>query len=174
MSKTKTTKPQVYWRNGARVNVDAETFHAEMERIRQRKDGELQPSDIVSEARKKTNPLHGEFEWDDSKAAQIQRETRARTMIGYLVIRHPHTPHVQARVYEGVTSTTATQRDRQQQKQVFRSHEEILADPEMRAELLARAFAEMRSFVTRYKGLSELAPVFEGIGEALQKHGEAV
>lgn len=43
--------------------------------------GTLTPEIVVQEARKKTSPLHGHFEWRDSVAAHIQRLAQAREII---------------------------------------------------------------------------------------------
>lgn len=52
-----------------------------LEAIRLSKDGVLRPEDVVREARREDHPLHGEFEWDDSKAAESYRIDQARTLI---------------------------------------------------------------------------------------------
>jgi hypothetical protein len=45
------------------------------------KDGHAIPKRVVEAARNPSNFLHKEFEWDDSVAAQLQREDRARELI---------------------------------------------------------------------------------------------
>lgn len=45
------------------------------------KKGRLKPSELVVEAARKTNPLHGEFEWDDKKAGNQYRLIQARRLI---------------------------------------------------------------------------------------------
>ena len=44
--------------------------------------GRLTPDRVVDAARDEQNPLHGEFEWDDSIAAQRWRTYQARLLIG--------------------------------------------------------------------------------------------
>lgn len=46
-----------------------------------KRDGSLTASGVVSEAKKKTSPLHSLFEWDESKAAHKFRLNQARTVI---------------------------------------------------------------------------------------------
>lgn len=43
--------------------------------------GGLRPSEVVDEARPKSSPLHGEFEWQDNKAAHEYRLIQARQLI---------------------------------------------------------------------------------------------
>ena len=45
------------------------------------KTGRVTPQAVVQAAHDKDNILHGEFEWNDTKAAMIQRENRARELI---------------------------------------------------------------------------------------------
>ena len=51
-----------------------------IQRIYER-DGEVKPTTVVREARDKSSPLHGVFEWNDSKAAQQYRLNQARRII---------------------------------------------------------------------------------------------
>ena len=43
--------------------------------------GSLKPSTVVEEARAESSPLHGDFEWEDGKAAHQHRLHQARTLI---------------------------------------------------------------------------------------------
>ena len=43
--------------------------------------GELTAEGVVKEAKKKRSPLHGQFEWDDTKAGHKYRLVQARTLI---------------------------------------------------------------------------------------------
>jgi hypothetical protein len=45
------------------------------------RDGRLIPAEVVSDARDPASPLHAQFEWDDSKAAEAHRLSQARTLI---------------------------------------------------------------------------------------------
>ena len=75
------------------------------ERLRalEEKHGTLTVDAVVTEAKKKTSPLHGEFQWDDEKAAHEYRKEQARKLIqGYQF-------HVEVR--EGVIAAPAYVRD---------------------------------------------------------------
>lgn len=43
--------------------------------------GMLTTDMVLKEAKKKTSPLHGEFQWDNDKAAHKYRQVQARTLI---------------------------------------------------------------------------------------------
>lgn len=49
--------------------------------------GRLTPDQVVADARKPTSPLHDEFEWDDSKAAQKYRLEQARGLIASVEVQ---------------------------------------------------------------------------------------
>lgn len=51
-----------------------------LERLEQ-ENGNLDPSDVVTEARDPASPLHNFFEWDDDQAAQQWRIGQARLLI---------------------------------------------------------------------------------------------
>jgi len=45
------------------------------------RDGVITASSVLTEAKKKTSPLHNKFEWDDTKAGKLFRLVQARTLI---------------------------------------------------------------------------------------------
>lgn len=63
-----------------------EERQTELKRILER-DGEIRPSVVVQEAASKANPLHSEFTWDNTKAANLYRIGQARHLIRTTVIR---------------------------------------------------------------------------------------
>jgi hypothetical protein len=69
------------WTEGSRFTVAAQVAGEELERIRARHDGELEPAVVVKESRSRKSPLHGCFEWNDARAAQLHREEQARLLI---------------------------------------------------------------------------------------------
>src|SRR5262245_40933442 len=64
----------------------SELIKKELEKIRRRGGGRLTPRMVVEAAKAKAHPLHDEFEWDDSVAAQKYREDQARELIRYVTI----------------------------------------------------------------------------------------
>ena len=52
-------------------------------------DNALHAEDVVSAARDPISPLHGKFEWEDSKAAQQYRLWQARKLIASVTIKLP-------------------------------------------------------------------------------------
>lgn len=69
------------FRQGARVKgVEAQVVGEELARIRER-DGKIETTIIVSEARPEDALLHPAFEWDDSVAGEQWRLQQARQMV---------------------------------------------------------------------------------------------
>lgn len=76
----------------------------ELEAIRRKNpQGLLVPREVVAAARSKKSTLHGEFTWDDGKAAEKYREEEARTLIRAYVTYEPRVER-QARGYVSVPS----------------------------------------------------------------------
>lgn len=72
------------WKTGTRYKADPEAAAQEFERIRQ-KLGYLTSEAVVDAARPKKSPLHNDFEWNDSVAAETYRRHQAASMIRAIV-----------------------------------------------------------------------------------------
>lgn len=154
------------WANGARFKVDAKVAAAELEKVKV--DGIVVPADVVDAARKKTSPLHNEFEWNDSVAAEEHRRETARLMLRCLISCNPRVSKQEVRHFSVVRSLPKTTQDKS--RNVYRSTADIMADPELRTQLLQNAFAELRAFQRKYQGLLELALIYRAIEETLDGH----
>jgi hypothetical protein len=66
---------------------------AALNEIRSSNRGRLTAAAVVEAARNPRHPLHREFQWDDKKAAQLQRLAQARTLITYVTITVSQQPH---------------------------------------------------------------------------------
>lgn len=114
-------------------------------------DGGLTPARLVEISRDVNAPLHNEFEWDDSFAANSFREIQAAGIIRNLVCTV-------------VKSNGETVKDRQfvsapgGKKEYVPLHVGLDRDDYNR-QLLKRAYNDMLIFVARYRRLSELSQV---------------
>lgn len=64
--------------------------------------GDLDAASVLAEAQKKTSPLHGYFEWDDTKAAAAHRKAQAEGLIRRVhvqVIEAPESKPIRVRAY---------------------------------------------------------------------------
>lgn len=109
----------------------------------------------------KGSALYSRFPWDDKVAAHQQRLAIARGIVrSYVATITPERPE-KFRAYVSIG------RDRKHEKGGYRASGDVFGDSEMRAELVAEAYAAMKSFMARYDGIQELAGVFKAMEVAL-------
>lgn len=166
MAKKMTTSYEVAWKSSSRYRRhDVKKIHAELERIRKSTEGaELHPGDIIEAAKSSRSVLHKLFEWDDTKAAHQHRLYQAGTLIRSIVVHridHPEKGNV--REYTVTPGAYA----REGERRPFRRTEDLLADEDLRPQVLQRALGELVAFQRRYKALQELAIVMRSIDEVL-------
>jgi len=137
----------------------------ELEFIRKRSaDGILQAEDVVEFARDERTALHSEFEWDDTVAAHQHRLWQARQIIR-LTVTVIDSPAGQqtVRMYASCDS------DRVQPGGGYRSLVDVMGNDELRDQLLAAAFRELRTVRRKYQQLRELQPIFRAIDKVARK-----
>lgn len=72
------------WRDGARLNADPNAVGKEIAALRDESGNVAVPA-VVDSAREAASAMHPLFEWDDARAAQLQREDRARYILRSIV-----------------------------------------------------------------------------------------
>lgn len=115
--------------------------------------GILRPEDVVSAAAHAANPLHGCFEWDDTKAAYLHRLQCARHLILASVMTLPN-------VKTSIRAFVSLKSDREMPGGGYRAMLSVLSHEEHRAQMLSDALDELKYFRAKYRMLNELAPVF--------------
>lgn len=113
-------------------------------------DGFIQPRAAMNWAR--NNPeseLHGQLEWDDSKAADEYRLHQVRRLIS-----------IHIRDDEGRRTTISLVQDRRADGG-YRPINRVLQNAELRAMALRQALRELKRWEQRYQHIKELAGVFE-------------
>lgn len=149
------------WRGQNRLPVKAQAAGEEIEHLRKRANGPLQPAAVVDAARDEKAVLHPCFEWDDSLAAERHREDQARYLIGALVVKvAPKGVEREARAFVNVV---------QEDQQGYTALHVALSDAELRKQVLARAWAELKTWQERYRTYSELAEVHAAIDAGAPK-----
>lgn len=140
-----------------------QTVLSELHRLAQLNGGVLLPSTVVDAARDAASPLHGQFEWDDSEAAERYRLWQARQLIRVTVrMIKPEEPNSAARVFVSLST------DRNESGG-YRVLADVLSNERMRAQLMEDARIEMRAFQRKYSDLTELANVFVAMEKAMQQ-----
>lgn len=137
------------WKPGSRFKVDANTAGAVCEQLEAA--GNLSAKSLLDASRPEDAPLHSEFEWNDSIAAEKFREDQARHIIRHLVVRLDEKPDEPVRGFFQIT----------QQEPRYTNVNAILTHRDLRAELIQQALEEMAAFQRKYGTLTELAMIFE-------------
>lgn len=163
-SAPRSTKKVIFeWKSAARVKANPEDAAEVFEEIRRANGGILPPKAIVQKAKKRRSPLHEEFIWDDSIAAELQRIDHARYLIRSLV----EVVHVEedeeiktfkARVY---SSTGDGLGDNKSSR--YRKTREMLSEREQRQKLLMKALNKLLALKREYEELHELARVWDAV-----------
>jgi hypothetical protein len=128
--------------------------------------GNLTPQDIVSHAKSSTSPLHDFFEWDDTIAAQAWRLQQASYMMRsiHVVIKINERKET-TRFLWNVRESPADADDKP--ARVYVSINRVLAEEELREQVIEEALHQLTSWRARYKQYQEFRGVVEAI-EALQ------
>lgn len=137
------------WKPGSRFKVDANTAGAVCGQLEAA--GNLTAKSLLDASRPEDAPLHSEFEWDDSVAAEKFREDQARSIIRHLVVRLDEKPDTPVRGFFQI----------RQAEQSYTNVNVILAQRDLRSELIQQALEEMAAFQRKYGTLTELAMIFE-------------
>lgn len=130
----------------------------ELEIVRERQGYDvLRAEDVVDFARDPGTELHKHFEWDDTKAAQEYRLEQARGLIRICVRVVPNDETGKV-----TRSYVSLRRDRNNRSGGgYRRIEDVMANHEMREQLLAEALDVLHRWERTYQNLTELAPIFE-------------
>ncbi len=127
---------------------------AELLRLAKVYRGVITPKLIVDAARPEDSPLHGQFTWDDTEAAEKYREWQARALLRVVV------EHVTAGKFDQDINVFVSLTSDRKDEGGYRVMMAVLSDADYRAQLLADAIAEMQLFERKYAMLKELAEVF--------------
>ena len=113
----------------------------------------LSPKTLLDASRDLNAPLHNEFEWDDSVAAEHYRESQAGAIIRniYVVKAESNEESPKLRAFVNAKSNT--------RPGTYHNVHAALEDEDMKAQLLESAKRECNSFVFKYNTLVEMSDV---------------
>lgn len=123
----------------------------ELQRIYDR-DGLLSPEVVVKEARKKSSPLHGSFDWDDKTAGHSWRLFQARKLIGRFRIH----VEVEPDVYVHPRAFQAVPKDDDMSRYDYRSTADVMDNPEWKERVFRDCVRDMRALQHKYEALVDL------------------
>lgn len=140
------------WKNGSRLKASAQDAGEVCAALEAK--GNLTPQALVDASRPEDAPLHGEFEWDDAKAAERYRETQASYIIRSVEVVVEGTD----KPTRAFVSLTVAENERE-----YREINKVLSIHSERELLLNEAKRELEAFKRKYSVLEELADVFAAI-----------
>lgn len=136
---------------GTRFGADAQKCYEEIMEICNDLDS-ASPRDVLDKARDESTELHKCFTWDDSVASERWRIHEARLVTRQLVIKEVKVPkdRPEVRLFYKTDS-----------KPGYKPTQIIVRKEDEYKALLARAYAELRTFKAKYSMLEELREIFE-------------
>lgn len=142
--------------------TDPKAVGKRLEMLRKQCKGELTPEDVLKDAKDRSSPLHGFFEWSDTKAAHQHRLAQARGLIRSVVAIYVSDtePAVRQRAYVHIPEAGAPH---------YRDTAQALSQTKTRKLVLQRAWTELQFWKKKYRDLSEFAAVVEVIDETGNK-----
>ena len=123
----------------------------------------LNPDTLLEASRPEDAPLHNEFEWDDTVAAEKFRKEQARYIIRHLVVIHKDTNGAEQIVKDRAFVFTG------KKKTGYVPLGEALSNETWRANLLKAAYKDMEFFTAKYHRLNELSDVIDAMRRILSQ-----
>lgn len=152
------------------ANTTQQAIQEELETIRSKNNGKLDPEAVVSFAKNPKTALHNRFEWDNTEAAHQWRLQQARQIIRVSVYVVETTQQT-VRAYVSLMPDRANAKREEPDGEAdekprdegygYRHIADVMSDEDLRQQLLAQALADMRVFRQKYATLKELVPVFD-------------
>lgn len=147
------------WRPGAHIRIDAQRAGEEMEQVRKAHNGRLEPEFVLECAQSKRSALHDHFQWDDAAAANEYRLGQAGELIRSLTVDVSKS-NLESKPIRAFVNVEVDG-DRH-----YTSIETALSSEELRAQVLERAWRELKSWQERHAELVEFAKVFAAIDKS--------
>lgn len=139
------------FKSGSHIKADPQLAGAMLERLEA--ENNLTAKALVDANRPEDAPLHNEFEWNDSIAAEAYRENQARHIINCIeIVREEKEP---VRAFFSISRAESE----------YHHVDAIMKEEDKRQALLKQALSELVSFERKYRQLEELAAVFAAIDE---------
>jgi hypothetical protein len=136
--------------------------------------GRLTPSDVVRDARDPKSPLHSQFEWDKTKAAQQYWLDQARKLITSVYVK-VNTEHSRVSVPFYIRDPAA-----RSSEQGYVSVNRLRTQPEMAREAILAEFARVADILRRARELAtvlgspaEVESLLQGVVGLRQRYAEA-
>lgn len=137
------------WKAGSRVKADAQIAGEMCQMLEY--EGRLSAKNLLDLNRPEDAPLHGEFEWNDTIAAESWREQQARHIINSLVICPENSEPVRSFFHIENAGNT------------YQSIHTILHSKDSTELLFDSALKELQAVQRKYSAIQQLAKVWDAI-----------
>ncbi len=151
------------WKPGARVKLKAQDAGEHLEHLRGQY-GALTAELVLEDASDPTSPLHQHFTWDNTEAARLWRLTEARHLLNCIVLLRGDEHKEPIRAFVVISHGEGD---------AYQSLTLAMGDPEMRQDVLTRAWRELQAFTEKYREYEELAAVFAAIEQVKPRRHRA-
>lgn len=162
----------IQWKQGSKFSGSAESAYERLEMLR-RQNGCLTAKIVKDDAEADENgPLHRHvIDCDKDLASERYYLERARNLMRSIEVIRVESPSAPTPSYVQVTRSEPNQgqQGKQEERRIYTSTEEAMANPAYRAEVLGRAIREAIAYRKRYAALQELAGVIHAIDEFVEK-----
>lgn len=179
MAKSQPKPIRYEWKPGRSFSASPVVAHNAIELIR-KATGAVTPAALVDASRAEDSPLHGEFTWDDTEAAEAFRRTEARQIMNHLVVvyRQPDTQRetrpTRAYIAMRTVASDAEQGDDADEPKGYTDVQTIMQDPQLRRRYIVSALREIAGWRRRHADIVELSNLFAAIDPVLLEYGVEV
>lgn len=171
-------------RKGFQIKTNPQIVGEYCYELEQKKGGKLTPKELVEAARDVNSPLHNEFEWDDTKAAQKYREWQARYIISSIELTIVNIPAEPTKMNLHITNDVSDEETENEETLAYgvkfyhsldsdgTGYENVVSiseDEEKAKKLLENCKKDIGTFREKYNTLrSTLPKLFEAMDEVME------
>lgn len=155
------------WTAGAHIKADAQAIGGELESLQRQNGGRLTARVVVDEARTSESPLHGCFEWDDLRAAELHREDQARHLLACIrVVEARDANGAPSQTIRAFVNLTETVGDEEQRGYIPIAR--VRSDAELLRQAISQAAKDLQNFESRYEAFAAIRDIAKGARERIQ------
>lgn len=127
--------------------ADPQAIGEALQKITDGNNGRLTPSAVVTEATKRSHPLHRHFEWDDTVAAEAFRLDQARSLISSIEITSTDSDRGAARAFLSINDRGG---------RAYHAVSEVLVSRDLQLGVLRLALRDLTAFEKRFRDIQDI------------------
>lgn len=155
------------WAPGSTFKTEAQVAGEYIEELRQ-ENGYITPEMVWKAAEDPDSPIHGDFEWNERKAAENHWRERARNMVNHIVVVRTYDEPADEAL-RAFVSVVVSEKER-----AYVDIETVKSDEEMRQDLIDDILAKLKAFQKRYEQITELDSIWAEITKAEKRRAKKV